>query len=274
MFSMHHMGTRFIIFILSSLFISRTHAQQSISNARDLSLSYSTVAPAQEIIVGENIATMRRAGTAVTLTGHNRYVKELSSCQTSVLHSTKNNLLLYAGIGRMGTSVFAEQFYEAGIAHRLSKNIVAGLKFRYYQWIVRESGYSGSSAILPDINLSYYPNERIAFGVIIRNPVRSRMSANASERLPTTQLAGLSYTLSRKINLALAGKQADKILSLHSGIEYQTRDWVFLRAGLQSSPLCQSFGFGIKHKKLFLDAGIQIGSPAGKSSGISLTFLL
>lgn len=273
-FSIHRMRTRVIIFILSKLFISSTHAQQSIINARDLALSYSTVASVNTFTVQENIASIRNNGTLITLTGLNRFIKEFSSIYGSATHASQNGFTFYAGIGRMGRTVYAEQFCEAGIARRLGKSISAGIKLRYYQWIIGESGYPNSSSIMPDLNLAFHPTGHFAIGVIIRNPVRSRMSAVASERLPSSISTGFTYTLSKKVTLSMAGRQRDRILSIQSGVEYQPQDWVFLRAGMQSSPVCQSYGFGLKHKNLLLDAGMQIGTQAGNSSAISLTFLL
>jgi hypothetical protein len=170
---------------------------------------------------------------------------------------------------------YAEQFFEAGISMRTAKYIAGGIRMKYYQWIPGETRYANLQAFIPEFCVAVFPTDKLSFGAIIRNPVRSRMNANVPQRLPQEILAGMAYLLSQKLQLtASVHHRTGRLLSFHAGGEYAPLGKLFIRAGLQTLPVAQSYGFGLRTKNITIDAGIQAGNLPGIISSATISFQL
>ena len=175
----------------------------------------------------------------------------------------------------MGNNHFSEQFFETGIAKKLGRIFSAGIKFQYHQWLLNEQRYENSSVIIPEIDLYAEPLKDFSFGVIIRNPVRVRMSTIEKKKLPAMIDPGISYKVSDKLILAISTIQlSDRPISCQAGVEYKFHPRLSLRFGWHTDPVCESYGFELMLSKLKLDLSLQTHPFLGNSTSLALTFPL
>ena len=248
-----------------------------MTDVRDMAMGQASVACAPLYGNSKNISfIIPENKTQVICTASNKYlIKDLSPVFVAVSKSFNNNFAIITGIGRIGNNSFSENFIEAGIAKKLGQTFYAGIKIQYHQWILNDSYYQNSHAFIPSIGLFSNPLKNLFFGVVIRNPVRSRMNAIEKNKLPAEINPGISVKVSDKVLVALSVTQQSNLsLSTQFGLEYLFHPKLFFRVGCHTVPASESFGFGLKMKKINLDIALETHPILGNSSAIALIFLL
>jgi hypothetical protein len=251
-------------------------AQLQISNARDNAMSNSTVATAPAYGIPVNNAIINNSiKTNISATVLNKYyLSELSSASIGYIKNFNSTTGISFGIACTGTKAASEQSAAIGIAKKVNSKVSIGIKASFHRWQFEDSYYPVSQTILPEVHVVASPIKKLCLGVIIRNPVRSRMNA-IEQKLPATIISGFSYLISDKVTLASSLTQkSNDTFSIQSGVEYMFHSKIFIRAGWQTYPLSQSFGFGLNISKFFIDVSIQTQQHLGNNSSVSLIFNL
>jgi hypothetical protein len=269
------MKINFLIPVILILAI-KSQAQMQIANVRDEAMGNATVACIHTSGIPKNISLLPESeNNYIVLSCTNKYfIKELSPVFLNVSKKLKNNFSVVVGVGRVGGESFAEQFFEGGVAKMLGPKFSVGLKFQYYQWVLNESHYNSSSAFIPEIDLYASPLKNLNFGVVIRNPVRSRMNT-IENKLPAEINPGASYKISNKVLIAFSVKEkSDEPLSCQAGVEYEFHQKFSLRIGWHTLPVSESLGFCLKLSKFNIDYSIQSHPQLGYSSSLGLSLAL
>ncbi len=265
------------ITLLLILFAKCLPAQQYTTDARSLSVSNSFAASIQETGVPINIATiLHQKNSFIEVTASNKYsLKELTTISASFVKKVNSNNSLLLSLSKTGTNVFSEQSVDAAISKRIATKFSTGVRLKYHLWTVNDSRYSKYQTLIPEISFLVNVLPNINLGVIVRNPVRSRIDAKEEKQLQAEIIAGASALISNKLIFSLASKsvsQSDN--SFQAGIEYKYARQFILRTGFQSYPVSQSFGCELILSNYRLAIAIQTQSQLGMSSAISFTFNL
>lgn len=265
---------RIILFLLLN---TTVFAQEYLQDARSIAVSNSFVAARQPTGVPTNLAALiHQKKSFIEVTGINKYsITELNT--VSAVFSKKinsNNSLLFA-VSKTGNNSFSEQTAEAGISKQLMTRLSTGLKIKYNQWVLNDARYERRFAFIPEISLLVNALSNLNLGVVVRNPVRSRMGATEIKRLPAEIISGASATVSNKIKFSLSTITATELpAALLAGIEYEYVSQFTLRAGYRSYPPSHSFGCEFSLPRYNAALSIQTHQQLGISSAISLTFRL
>ena len=149
-----------------------------------------------------------------------------------------------------------ETGYLAAYAHRFGDKLSLGSTAKMVQKSVdgrSESGFGVDAATL------YRMNERVSFGVMVRNLIRPAYSyATDKETFPAILRAGTAvHWLNKHLTTALdlektvGTRQSPKF---HFGVEGFAIDNIFLRAGIDQSEITS--GLGIRWRQFQFDYGI------------------
>lgn len=263
-----------ILLLFSCKFVC---AQQYLTDARSVAVSNSFVAAGQETGIPLNIALLLNQNKSfVEVTAINKYsIKELTTLSAAFAKKINSNNSLFFAIARNGTNMFAEQIVDAAISKRIAAKFSTGVRLKYHQWKTNDSKYSNYQTFIPELSFHVNALSTINLGVIVRNPVRSRIDANEKKKLPAEIIAGVSALVSNKLIFSISSKSVtEKPSSVQAGIEYKYVSQFVLRAGYQSLPVSQSFGCELSLPNYNVAISIQTQSQLGLSSAISLTFQL
>ena len=268
-----------LFFLFSFLTITNLNsfAQLQKIDVRDLAMGNSTVACMPTYGLAKNSSYIQSdKKSIINLTvSNNFFIKDLSPVYVSFYKSFNDRTAIFSGIGKMGNKSFSEQFIETGIAKKLGQKFYASISIQYHQWIINESLYENSHALITTICAFANPIKNLCFGVLIRNPVRVRMNAIEQNKLPAEINIGISCKISEKVLFAIsANQQSQKDLSTQLGIEYIFHSNLYFRFGWQTLPVSESFGFGLKMNRIYLDMAIKTHPTLGNSSTVGLTFSL
>ncbi len=268
------------LFLLFSFLIItnlNSFAQLQRVDVRDLAMGNATVGCIPSYGPAKNSSYIQSdKKSIINLTASNNFfIKDLSPAFLSFYKSFNERTAIYSDIGKIGNKSFSEQFIETGISKKLGQKFYASILIQYHQWIINESIYENSHALVPLVGLFTIPIKNLCFGVLIRNPVRVRMNAIEQNKLPVEINTGISYKVSEKVLIAISAKQrSQQVLSTHLGLEYIFHSNLYFRFGWQTLPVSESFGFGLKLNRIYLDMAIKTHPTLGNSSSVSLTFSL
>jgi hypothetical protein len=246
------------------------------SDARDMAMSNSSVAALPSYGFSKNMAFIpAQKKSYITMTVFNKYLlKDLSPVFLNYVKSF-NKFSISTGIGRTGNDNFSEQMLEAGIAKKLGEKFYAGIKIEYHRWILSDANYPQNHVLIPSAGIYTNPLKNLSLGVIIRDPVRSRMSAIETTKLPALLNPGLSLKVSEKIIVATSViQQSSKPLSTQFGLEYFFHPRLVFRCGWQTLPSSESLGFALLLNHLSIDFGLQTHPLLGNSFAIAISLPL
>lgn len=152
--------------------------------------------------------------------------------------------------------------------------ISAGIQLDYLGTSIGE-GYGKSSAFTVEAGLQARLLKNLFVGAHIFNPVRAKVADYNNEKAPTILKFGLRYNFSDKLFLCSeVQKDIDLKPVIKAGIEYQIVKDFYLRAGVSTNPVQNSFGFGYKAKYFKIDVAAAYHQTLGYSPQIALSFNL
>jgi hypothetical protein len=212
----------------------------------------------------------------IEASAYNRYsIKELTTFKAGLLKKINSNNCLLFSLSRLNNVAFAEQSFETGIAKRLSQKFCTGLKLEYRQWLLEDSRYTGSHAVIPEISFVVNALPSICLGVIVNNPVQTRINSSEIDRLPATILTGVAAKISSRLLFGISAETSTgSEISYNTGIEYKYAQQLMVRAGFSSYPVSQSFGFQLSISKYDLALAVESNPSLGISSAVSIVFHL
>ncbi len=164
------------LFLLFSFLIitnQNSFAQLQKVDVRDLGMGNATVGcmPTYGLVKNPSYIQSDKKSIINLTVSNNFFIKDLSPAFVSIYKSFNDRTAIFSEIGKMGNKSFSEQFIETGISKKLGQKFYASILIQYHQWIIIESIYENSHALVPLVGLFTIPIKNLCFGVLIRNPI-------------------------------------------------------------------------------------------------------
>lgn len=152
-----------------------------------------------------------------------------------------------------GYEKYNESKIGLGIGRSFGNKLAAGVQTNIHH-IYIAGEFDNRNALSVEGGIQFKPDDKVSFGIHLFNPSRSTISANYADTLTTTLRAGASYSPFEKLILGFEiEKHINKSPVYKSGIEYQLFESLFLRTGISTNPVQNTFGIGYKMKKISAD---------------------
>ncbi len=202
----------------------------------------------------------------------NRFLmKELSLKSGAVIVPT-NSGVFGVNLSYFGYSLYNEK--KAGLAYgkALSKNLSAGIQLDYLSTHIAEN-YGKRDLVTFEAGVIYMFNKNFGIGAHIFNPIRVKLADYDDERIPTILCAGLSYKFSEKVFACIeTEKNINYSPSVKAGLEYHVVKELYLRTGIKTNPISNTFGFGLELGNLKFDFATGIHQVLGYTPQLSLIY--
>ena len=164
-----------------------------------------------------------------------------------------------------GNELYKDNKFGLAFGKSFGPRFSAGIQINYLYTILAEN-YGSSGAFTFEGGVIANITDKLKAAVHVFNPIRAKLADYDSERIPTILRSGISFTFSEKV---LASVEVEKDIDYNpivkGGIEYHVVQQLYLRAGISSNPVLNSFGFGLELKKLKLDFSTTIHQTLGVS---------
>jgi hypothetical protein len=146
----------------------------------------------------------------------------------------------------------------------------AGIQMNYH-FVYVAGEYQNRHALSVEGGIQYKPVNSVRIGIHVFNPTRSRLLSVALDTLITTLRAGISYSPIEKLWMAVeTEKSLSYNLRFKSGIEYEVLDGLYLRTGIITHPVQNTFGLGFKISKISADVAFSHSPALGFTPHFSL----
>lgn len=193
------------------------------------------------------------------------------STQGAVLGIPVKNYVLGLNFQRYGITEYLEQTAGLALSRSFSSALSISLALKYHQ--VSIPVYGSGSAISVDAGLQYSLNDKIRLGSYVYNPGRSGINALSGSNLPSGISIGIAYLISDKVLFVSdLNKMLDFGVNVRMGIEYQIVRRFYLRGGISANPFKQTGGFGLKYKRISVDAAVSSHPRLGFSPNLSFNY--
>jgi len=154
------------------------------------------------------------------------------------------------------------------------EKLSAGVQMNYHYVYITDE-YENRHALTVEGGIQYKPIRTLRIGIHVFNPTRSRLSPVNLDTLITTLRAGISYSPLEKLWMALeTEKSLNYKLRLKAGIEYEILEGLYLRTGIITHPVQNTFGLGFKIKRIDADVAFTNTQTLGLVPHFSLQFRL
>jgi len=128
-----------------------------------------------------------------------------------------------------------------------------GVQLDYFNTHISED-YGSKGAAVAELGILAEPKENFFIGVHVFNPTMSKIAIYDNERIPTIFRVGIGYKFSNNLYVATeTEKDIDFDPIFKAGVEYMVIKDFFIRAGISTNPVQNSFGIGYVHNRLKAD---------------------
>ena len=195
------------------------------------------------------------------------------------LNSMAAGFVTSLSLGSAGLSVFrfGDQLYNEQMVSVVYGNMFGisslGARVNYLQYSVE--GFGTKGVITIDFGGTATLTENLRFGAFIRNINQARISEINNQRTPTILLAGVSYTFSNRLLLAIeTEKDIDMPALFKAGIEYQFLPKFYARTGIKTNQLVNYFGLGFVNQNLEIDYALTWESTLGVNHQANVSYII
>lgn len=205
----------------------------------------------------------------------NKYlVNELGLQSLAFAYPTKKSGSFGMNLTYFGFSKYNESKIAISYAKQLGDAFSAGVQLDYFYTHIDEV-YGNKGIPVAEIGIMSEPFENFFIGVHAFNITRAKIDEYTNERVPTIFRLGIGYAFSEK---ALVCVEAEKDLNykpiFKGGVEYRMLQNLYLRTGLITNPIQNSFGLGYYFNKFKADIAFITHPVLGLSSQISLSYTI
>jgi hypothetical protein len=173
----------------------------------------------------------------------------------------------------LGNLSYQENKCGLSYARKFGSRFSAGVQLDYLGTRIGE-GYGARNTATAEAGILVIVVKGLRLGVHLNNPGRQRLASYNDERYPTTLRAGLLYSSSPHVLLALETEKDNLHPPLfRCGIEYSHGEFFHVRAGISTNPLLFCFGFGFRKGSMLMDFSSSWHEVLGISPGIGLGYL-
>jgi len=161
---------------------------------------------------------------------------------------------------------------------KLGDKYSVGLQLNYLQTNIA-GDYGQKGAVAAEAGLQAEIIDDLQIGVHIFNPTRAKLfeykiqDEPEIERIPTIMRFGINYAFSEKVFITLETEKDVYFKAIFKGgVEYHPIDMLYLRGGISSDPVYNSFGFGLDMNNFRLDFAASKHQVLGYTTQISLVY--
>ena len=177
-----------------------------------------------------------------------------------------------------GYSAYSDMKIGLAFGKQLGDKYSVGLQLDYLQTSIGNE-YGRKGAVAAEAGLQAEILDGLTMGVHIFNPTRAKLLEYSIqeeaeiERIPTIMRFGINYAFSEKVSVSLETEKDVYFKAIFKGgIEYHLIDILYLRGGLSSDPVYNSFGFGLDINSFRLDFAASKHQVLGYTTQISLVY--
>ncbi len=151
-----------------------------------------------------------------------------------------------------GYAVHNESKVGLGFGRQFGNGFAAGIQMNLHH-IYQQDEFGKRNALTVEGGIQYKPADNLVIGAHVFNPTRAKISF-IQDTIETTFSLGAGYRPFSKFFMAFeTQKVLDRELSLKGGFEYEAYENLFLRTGISTAPLQNTFGLGLLIKKINVD---------------------
>jgi len=202
----------------------------------------------------------------------NRFLlKELSYKTAAFVLPTKSGVFGF-NYHHFGYAAYKEQKIGLAYAKSFGKNFSAGLQIDYLGTSLADN-YGSKNAFTFELGVLAKLSHSVSLGAHIFNPVNAKFNDYNNEKIPSVFKLGINYTFSEKLIIAIESEkniQFDPYFK--AGFEYKLLEFAYIRLGISSNPIINTFGFGIDYHQFTLDFSSSIHQTLGYSPQFSFIY--
>ena len=143
-----------------------------------------------------------------------------------------------------GFDEYNESKIGLGFGKTFGPSFSAGVQLNMHRIFIL-GDYGNRNSLSVEGGIQYKPAENVSLGIHVFNPTRSKISPYDQDTIPTIFRAGISYTPYKKLWLGLeTQKTFDRELQIKAGVQYQVIQSLYLRTGIVTNPVQNTFGVG------------------------------
>ena len=140
-----------------------------------------------------------------------------------------------------------------GIGKSFGNNFSAGVQLNYHYVYIR-GDYENRGALSVEGGIQYKPFDNLCIGAHVFNPTRSKASNFQNDTLTTSFTTGVGYSPSEKLFIGIEiEKHLTQTPVFKAGLEYQMLESLYLRTGILTNPVQNTFGIGYKIGRISAD---------------------
>ncbi len=240
-----------IIFFLSPACLPDAQAGSVTAGARTAGMANASAALFDLWAITNNQAgTAKLEQPAVALHTENRFMAaEMSMAAIACLIPASTGTFGFA-LTHFGNHLYHERTAGLSYARQFGDKLSAGIKLNHL-YVALGDGYAKKGTLVAEMGLICEVIPDLHIGVHLFNPMRTVIVRygylNRAERIPTIIRTGLAYTFSDYLLLCVeAEKEIHHDLTARAGLEYNFRGEMFVRAGISTNPVQNTFGFGLR----------------------------
>lgn len=202
---------------------------------------------------------------------HRFGLSELSTVDLAV--GWKNDFgTIGLGISRFGGKLFNQQLLGLGFSNTLGI-VSIGAKIDWLQTQIE--GFGSGNALVFSLGGVAELGPKFFLGANFSNLGSSKISQNSEQHIPTSVQLGISYIPVESLRiLAEVEKDVELDPVVKAGLEYQFKDWIYLRTGVSSNPARISFGLGMRKSQFGFDYAYGQNTALGRTHHLSLVMKL
>ncbi len=183
---------------------------------------------------------------------------------------------------RPGTIGFSYSFFgfakyyesKTGIAfgRYFGEKVAAGLQVNYLHIYIAED-YGSSGNLTAEGGFIAEPAEGLLVAAHVYNPTGTKIKTHYSEPVPTIFRFGIGYRFGRDVFASVeAEKEIDRKVVFSAGLEAGFYGSIYLRTGINSAPVQNSFGVGYFYRGLNADIAFTNHQVLGFTPQISVSY--
>ncbi|MBS4014303.1 MAG: hypothetical protein KGZ97_11185 [Bacteroidetes bacterium] len=171
-----------------------------------------------------------------------------------------------------GYSLYNENKVGLAYSRMFGERFSAGVQLNYHHLSIGED-YGSKSSVTVEMGVIYELIENLHIGFHLFNPTRTKIADYDGERIPTIMRGGFSYTFSDRVIFIFETEKDINLEAVYkAGLEYRVIDPIYLRVGVGTNPMSNSFGFGLEFSNFQLDLSSSYHHILGYSPQFSLIY--
>jgi len=198
-------------------------------------------------------------------------INELSTKSAIVLLPTQSGVF-GLDMNYYGYDKYNETKIGLAYGKAFGEKLSAGVQFDYLNTHIADN-YGNKGGVTFEVGLLSKLNKSLFIGAHVFNPIKIKIADYGDERVPTIIKIGMMYNLSTKV---LVNTEVEKNITykpvFKGGVEYHIIKEIYLRAGISTNPVLNTFGVGLELKKLKIDIASSIHQVFGYSPQVSLLY--